>query len=238
MKHCLILSRAVSHSASMPRKPNLRTPAKPTTQPPAPAAAPKPETKPAPAAPAKVETKPSAAPATPQAKPETKPAATPAKPATPTPAPTAAKPTPPAPIPATAKPATPPAKPVAPAPKPATPVPAVAAKPPPPKPVAIFPDKALEAAVRKQVFAKRDNQEVLTAEDVATVSIIEGKKAGIKDLTGLEKCIALASLTLPENQITNLAPIKGLERPAIPRCVAQSNQRSHATGCLQGAAIH
>jgi hypothetical protein len=78
--------------------------------------------------------------------------------------------------------------------------------------VAIFPDKALEAAVRKQVFAKRDNQEVITAEDVATVSIIEGKKAGIKDLTGLEKCKSLASLTLPENQITNLAPIKGLER--------------------------
>lgn len=86
------------------------------------------------------------------------------------------------------------------------------AKPPAPKPVAIFPDKALEAAVRKQVFAKRDNQEVITAEDVATVSIIEGKKAGIKDLTGLEKCKSLASLTLPENQITNLAPIKGLER--------------------------
>ena len=57
-----------------------------------------------------------------------------------------------------------------------------------------------------------NNQEVLTEAEVATDSIIEGKKAGLKDLTGLEKCIALASLTLPENQITNLATIKGLER--------------------------
>jgi internalin A len=163
------------------------TPAKPTTPPPAPAAAPKPEVKPAPAAPAKVETKPSAAPATPPGKTRNKTCnATPAKPETPTPAPTPPNLPRQRQLPATAKPATPPAKPATPAPKPATPVPAVAAKPPPPKPVAIFPDKALEAAVRKQVFAKRDNQEVLTAEDVATVSIIEGKKAGIKDLTGLE----------------------------------------------------
>lgn len=95
--------------------------------------------------------------------------------------------------------------------KPATATPAPA-KPAPPKPVAVFPDKALEAVVRRQVFAKRDTQEVLTAEDVATVSIIEGKEAGIKDLSGLEKCTALASLTLPGNQITNLTAIKGLER--------------------------
>jgi len=148
---------------------------------------------------------------------DAKPAAAPVKPATPPPAPAATpkpetKPAPAAPAKVDTKPATPPAKPATPAPKHATPAPAAAVKPPAPKPVAVFPDKALEAAVRKQVFAKRDNQEVLTAEDVATVSIIEGKMAGIKDLAGLEKCTALASLTLPENQITNLAPIKGLER--------------------------
>lgn len=78
--------------------------------------------------------------------------------------------------------------------------------------MSIFRDKALEAAVRKQVFTKRDNQEPITAEDVASVSIIEGKKAGIKDLTGIEKCTALASLTLPDNQISSLAQLKGLSR--------------------------
>jgi Leucine-rich repeat (LRR) protein len=119
-----------------------------------------------------------------------------------------------------AKPVTPPAKP-APAPaKPAAPAkaetkPVAAAKPtppPPPKPVAVFKDKALEATVRKQVFTKRDNQEVITAEDVATVSIIEGKGAGITDISGLEKCTALASLTLTDNKVSNLAALKGLER--------------------------
>ena len=74
-----------------------------------------------------------------------------------------------------------PAKPVE-APKPA---PAKPAPPPPPKPVSIFPDKALEAAVRSQVFAKRENQEPITAADVETVSVIEGREMGIKDLTGL-----------------------------------------------------
>jgi len=171
MKHCLILAALLALSIHAQEAKPAAAPTKTATPPPAPAAAPKPDAKPAPA--------------TPQAKAEAKPAATPAKPAAPTPAPTAAKP------------ATPPAKPAAPAAKAVPAAPPVAAKPPPPKPVAIFTDKALEAAVRKQVFAKRDNQEVLTAEDVATVSIIEGKKAGIKDLAGLEKCVALASLTLP-----------------------------------------
>ncbi len=78
------------------------------------------------------------------------------------------------------------------------------------KPNAIFPDKALEAAVRQQVFAKRDNQSPLTLAEVAAVSIIEGKKAGIKDLSGLEQCTTLASLTLPGNQITRLTPLHGL----------------------------
>lgn len=74
----------------------------------------------------------------------------------------------------------------------------------------IFKDKALENAVRKQVFAKRDNQDPLYASDVVNVAIIEGKAAGIKDLTGLEHCTALAQLTLPKNQITDLSPLKGL----------------------------
>lgn len=86
-----------------------------------------------------------------------------------------------------------------------------AAKPaPPPKP--IFADPNLEKAVRKQVFAKRDNNEPITADDVANLSSVDGKGIGIKDLSGLEKCTALASLTVPGNQIANLSPLKGLGR--------------------------
>jgi internalin A len=146
-----------------------------------------------------------------------------AKPAAPaTPAPEPAKPAPAAPEvkpePAKAPPA--PAPEAKPAPAKPTPAPetkpevkpAPEPPPPPPKPESFFKDKALEAAVRRQVYAKRENQEVLTAEDVSTVSIIEAKGAGITDLTGLEKCKALASLTLTENKITSLAAIAGLER--------------------------
>lgn len=39
-------------------------------------------------------------------------------------------------------------------------------------PVSVFKDKKLEAAVRRQVFAKRESQDPLTAADVATVSTV------------------------------------------------------------------
>jgi len=78
--------------------------------------------------------------------------------------------------------------------------------------VSIFPDKALEKAVRHQVFAKRENDEPITAEDVADVAIIEGKGFGIKDLTGLEHCKKVALISFPENQITVVAPLAGLAR--------------------------
>ncbi|MGI8601656.1 MAG: leucine-rich repeat domain-containing protein [Verrucomicrobiales bacterium] len=82
----------------------------------------------------------------------------------------------------------------------------------PPPPAKLFPDRALEATVRRSVFAKRENQEPLTEQDVQNISTIEAKNAGIKDLTGLEKCVALALLDVGKNQVSNLAPIKGLAR--------------------------
>jgi internalin A len=91
---------------------------------------------------------------------------------------------------------------------PPTPPPAA----PPPAPAKLFPDAALEAAVRRNVFAKRENQEPLTEQDVQNISTIESRNAGIKDLTGLEKCTALALLDLAKNQVVSLAPIKGLAR--------------------------
>jgi internalin A len=71
----------------------------------------------------------------------------------------------------------------------------------------LFPDSKLEAVVRKYVFAKRDNSEPLTEEDVRNISTIEGKNQGIRDLRGLDKCLSLASLDLEGNDIADLDPI-------------------------------
>lgn len=83
---------------------------------------------------------------------------------------------------------------------------------PPAKMVSIFPDKNLEKAVRRAVFEKRDNDQPIVEKDVENISTVDGKGLGITDLTGLEKCRALAALDLAKNQIKNLAPLKGLSR--------------------------
>ena len=87
--------------------------------------------------------------------------------------------------------------------------PAFAADAPAPE-KSLFPDKNLEAAVRKQVFEKRDNTKPLTEADVVTISTVNGKGMDISDLTGLEKCKALASLELAKNKIVKLDALKGL----------------------------
>ena len=74
----------------------------------------------------------------------------------------------------------------------------------------IFPDKNLEAAVRKYVFEKRETTKPITEADVANLSTIHGPGAQIRDLTGLEKCRSLASLDLAKNNITNIASLKEL----------------------------
>ena len=75
----------------------------------------------------------------------------------------------------------------------------------------LFPDKNLEAAVRKQVFEKRNNKKPLTEKDVQNISVVFGKNMKIKSLKGLEKCRSLAALDLEGNQITDLSPIKDLK---------------------------
>ena len=75
----------------------------------------------------------------------------------------------------------------------------------------IFEDKNLEAVVRKYVFAKRNNEEPLTEQDVENISTIEGKAKGVTSLKGMEKCRSLALLDLEGNEITDLAPIAGLK---------------------------
>lgn len=75
----------------------------------------------------------------------------------------------------------------------------------------LFPDKALEAAVRKEVFEKRYNAEPITAEDVKNISQVVGKGRGIKSLEGLQHCKSLMKLDLENNEITDLAPIRELK---------------------------
>jgi Leucine-rich repeat (LRR) protein len=81
-----------------------------------------------------------------------------------------------------------------------------------PPPVSIFPDPALEAAVRHEVFAKRNNQEPILAEDVRNISRVVGKKKGIKSLEGLQHCHALMLIDLEDNEIADLKPIAELKR--------------------------
>src|SRR6266496_1022907 len=79
-------------------------------------------------------------------------------------------------------------------------------------PAPLFVDKNLEAAVRKYVFEKRDNDKPLVEADLVNLSTIEAKGLGVTNLTGLEKCRELASLDLSGNKISDLAPIQGLAK--------------------------
>lgn len=79
-------------------------------------------------------------------------------------------------------------------------------------PTSIFPDKKLEAAVRKYVFEKRDNDKPLVEADVVNISTVDAKGQGITDLTGLEKCQNLASFDAAKNQIRNVAALKGMTK--------------------------
>ena len=75
----------------------------------------------------------------------------------------------------------------------------------------LFPDKALEAAVRQEVYAKRHNAEPLTKEDVKNISQVKGKSKGIKSLAGLEHCKAVQQIDLEGNEIADLTPLAGLK---------------------------
>lgn len=75
----------------------------------------------------------------------------------------------------------------------------------------LFPDKGLEAAVRKEVFAKRYNEEPLTKEDVKNISQVHGKDLGIKSLAGLEHCVAVQEIDLENNEIEDVSQLAGLK---------------------------
>ncbi len=74
----------------------------------------------------------------------------------------------------------------------------------------LFPDKGLEAAVRKEVFEKRYNDEPLTEDDVKNISRVHGKGLKIKSLEGLQHCVAVQEIDLEHNQIADLKPLADL----------------------------
>lgn len=75
-----------------------------------------------------------------------------------------------------------------------------------------FVDPQLEAAVRQQVFAKRNTTNSLTPSDVAQVSVVVGNFKGITNLSGMEHCKAIASLELAGNRIVDLTPLQNLRQ--------------------------
>ena len=75
----------------------------------------------------------------------------------------------------------------------------------------IFPDKALEAVVRKSVFEKRNTNDPILAKDVERISTIKGSKAGIRNIEGLQHCRELRELNLSENEIEDVSPLAGLK---------------------------
>jgi len=75
----------------------------------------------------------------------------------------------------------------------------------------IFPDKSLDLVVRREVFAKRGNQEPLTIEDLAKVSRFAGKGKKIASLEGLQHCRFLLDIDLENNEISDCTPLRDLK---------------------------
>jgi internalin A len=76
----------------------------------------------------------------------------------------------------------------------------------------VFPDKALEAAVRWEVFEKRYNDQPITADDVKNISQVVGRGKGIKNLEGLQHCKVIMKIDLANNEIADLTPIANLKQ--------------------------
>jgi hypothetical protein len=76
----------------------------------------------------------------------------------------------------------------------------------------IFPDANLEKAVRKQVFAKRFNDEPIVADDVQRISQVIGRDLEITNLSGLEHCRDLMLIDLSTNSISDLEPLAKLTK--------------------------
>jgi internalin A len=76
----------------------------------------------------------------------------------------------------------------------------------------VFPDKALEKAIRWEVFEKRYNDQPITVDDVKSISQVIARGKGIKNLEGLQHCKAIMKIDLANNEISDLAPIAELKQ--------------------------
>src|SRR5580765_6688532 len=74
-----------------------------------------------------------------------------------------------------------------------------------------LPDKNLEAAVRAVIFEKKDKTDEITDDDLKKVFVLEARGKGIKDLTGLEKCVNLLQLNATKNEIVDVSPLKDIK---------------------------
>lgn len=69
------------------------------------------------------------------------------------------------------------------------------------------PDKALEQALKK---ASNTAFGPLTADALASITVVQASGLGISDLTGLEQCTRLQELYLADNDVQSLQPLSAL----------------------------
>src|SRR3984893_11317220 len=74
-----------------------------------------------------------------------------------------------------------------------------------------LPDKNLEAAVRAVIFEKKDKTDEITDDDLKKVFVLEARGKGIKDLSGMEKCVNLLQLNLTKNEISDVSALKEIK---------------------------
>ncbi len=73
-----------------------------------------------------------------------------------------------------------------------------------------IPDKKLEAVLRENVFEKRGTDKELTDDDLKKIFVLDAKNKGVKELTGIEKCVNLQQINMAKNEIADVTPLKGL----------------------------
>ena len=74
----------------------------------------------------------------------------------------------------------------------------------------LFPDASLESVVRAHLLEKRNGKDPLTIDDVKNLSGITSRGNPIKNLSGLDKCTALAELSITGAELSALGPLHGL----------------------------
>jgi Tol biopolymer transport system component len=72
-----------------------------------------------------------------------------------------------------------------------------------------FPDPEFEAAIRQHI-GKPEGQ--ITETDLQNVFILTAEDKGIRDITGIEKCVSLGILNLPGNDIEDISPLSKLTK--------------------------